>query len=42
MNKVFVKFYIANKNIAKVYINVVFRHRRQKPRRRLRQDPPPP
>jgi hypothetical protein len=42
-SKIFIEFYIANKNIAKVYINVVFRRRRQKPRRRcdLRSPPPP-
>jgi hypothetical protein len=34
MSKIFVEFYIANKNIAKVYINMVFRRRRQKPRHR--------
>jgi hypothetical protein len=34
MNKIFVESYIANTNIAKVYINVVFCRRRQKPRRR--------
>jgi hypothetical protein len=31
--KIFVEFYIANTNIAKVYIHVVFRRRRQKPYR---------
>jgi hypothetical protein len=43
MNKIFVESYIANTNIAKVYIHVVFRHRRQKPHRRhdLRSPPPP-
>jgi hypothetical protein len=35
MSKIFVECYIVNKNIAKVYINVIF------DRRRLRQDPPP-
>jgi hypothetical protein len=43
MNKIFVEFYIANKNIAKVYITVVFRRCRQKPRpRRDLRSPPPP
>jgi hypothetical protein len=41
--KIIVEFYITNKNIAKVYINMVFRRRRQKPRRRrdLRSPSPP-
>jgi hypothetical protein len=34
MSKIFVEFYITNTNIAKVYIHVVFRRRRQKPCRR--------
>jgi hypothetical protein len=43
MSKIFVEFYIANTNIVKVYIHVVFRRRRQKPshRRDLRLPPSP-
>jgi hypothetical protein len=48
--KIFVEFYIVNINIAKVYIHVVFRCRRQKPtadvifdhRRAYDKNPPPP
>jgi hypothetical protein len=44
ISKIFVEFYIANTNIAKVYIHVVFCRRQEKSRRHrdLRSPPPPP